>query len=93
MKAVRRFGFMLWVLLMGNCYWLFWRFKCCSDFCPLMMLWFMLWDEKKFRQAERKRNRHYYHDHDFIVMNHDPSPYAHRQKQKGLQRVLFVSAF
>jgi hypothetical protein len=34
-------------------------------FCPLMMLWFMIWDEKKFRQAERKRNRHYYHDHDF----------------------------
>lgn len=65
MKAVRRFGFMLWVLLMGIVIGYFGVLSAVLIFFPLMMLWFMLWDEKKFRQAERKRNRHYYHDHDF----------------------------
>ncbi|WP_291292240.1 hypothetical protein [Enterococcus sp.] len=65
MKAVRRFGFMLWVLLIGIIIGYFGVLSAVLIFCPLMMLWFMLWDEKKFRQAERKRNQSYYHDHDF----------------------------
>ena len=35
MKAVRRFGFILWGVVNRDHYWLFWRTQCSSDFFAL----------------------------------------------------------
>lgn len=67
MKTVRRFGFILWVLFIGIIIGYFGFLTAVLVFCPLMMLWFMLWDEKKFKQAERRR------DHRMVP----PSDYYH----------------
>lgn len=32
-------------------------------FAPLFLLWFVFWDNKKFRQAERRENFNHYQTH------------------------------
>ncbi|KAF1302595.1 hypothetical protein IV487_00265 [Enterococcus saccharolyticus] len=58
MKAVRRFGFIIGVLLIGIIIGNFGMLTAVLIVCPLFILWLMLWDDKKFRQAERRRNNH-----------------------------------
>jgi ABC-type transport system involved in cytochrome bd biosynthesis fused ATPase/permease subunit len=65
MKAIRRFGFIIFVLLIGIMIGNFSPLTVMLIVCPLFTLWMILWDDKKFRQAERKYHRQlmtkYYH--------------------------------
>ncbi|MGG5358438.1 MULTISPECIES: hypothetical protein [unclassified Enterococcus] len=56
MKAMRRFGFILLVLFLGILIGNFGIQTALLVFAPLFTLWFMLWDEKKYRQIERRKN-------------------------------------
>lgn len=56
MKATRRFGFIIGVLLVGIIIGNFSVMTAVLIVCPLFTLWLILWDDKKFRQAERKKN-------------------------------------
>jgi hypothetical protein len=57
MKAIRRFGFIIGVLLVGIIIGNFGALTAILIVCPLFMFWLILWDDKKFRQAERKQNK------------------------------------
>ncbi len=54
MKAIRRFGLMLTILLIGIVIGNFGMLTAILIVCPLFTFWLILWDDKKFRQAERK---------------------------------------
>jgi hypothetical protein len=56
MKAMRRFGFILLVLFLGILIGNFGIQTALLVFAPLFTLWFMLWDDKKYRQIERRKN-------------------------------------
>lgn len=55
MKAMRRFGFILLVLFLGILIGNFGIQTALLVFAPLFTLWFMLWDDKKYRQIERRK--------------------------------------
>lgn len=61
MKSMRRLGLILMVLFLGIVIGNFGIRSALLVFVPLFTLWFMLWDEKKYRQSERCR----YHDDPF----------------------------
>jgi len=62
MKAIRRFGLMLAVLLIGIIIGNFGMLTAILIVCPLFTFWLILWDDKKFRQAEQK---HYQEQEDY----------------------------
>ena len=55
MKSMRRLGLVLTVLFLGIIIGNFGIRPALLVFVPLFTLWFMLWDEKKYRQSERRR--------------------------------------
>ena len=55
MKSMRRLGLVLMVLFLGIIIGNFGMRTALLIFVPLFALWFMLWDEKKYRQSERRR--------------------------------------
>lgn len=55
MKAIRRFGFIIGILLIGIIIGNFGMLTAILIVCPLLTLWLILWDDKKFRQAERRK--------------------------------------
>lgn len=67
MKAVRRFGLLLAILLLGIILGNFGINHAILIFAPLFIVWFISWDEKKYRQAKRKKYvesqyyNHYYY--------------------------------
>ncbi|ASZ07710.1 MULTISPECIES: hypothetical protein [Enterococcus] len=65
MKSIRRIGLVLLVLFLGILIGNFGIQPALIIFLPLFTLWFMLWDEKKYRQAEQRRlhEEHFYHEH------------------------------
>ncbi|HBD0881400.1 TPA: hypothetical protein KG956_002825, partial [Enterococcus faecium] len=64
MKSMRRLGLVLTVLFLGIIIGNFGIRPALLVFVPLFTLWFMLWDEKKYRQSERRRihEDHFYHE-------------------------------
>ena len=52
MKSMRRLGLVLMVLFLGIVIGNFGIRPALLVFVPLFALWFMLWDEKKYRQSE-----------------------------------------
>ena len=56
MKSMRRLGLVLIVLFLGIVIGNFVIRPALLVFVPLFTLWFMLWDEKKYRQSERRRH-------------------------------------
>ncbi|MGM0124209.1 hypothetical protein IGI37_001583 [Enterococcus sp. AZ194] len=60
MRAMRRFGFILFVLVVGILLGNIGIRSALLILTPLSILWFMLWDEKKYRQSEREK--HYYEE-------------------------------
>ena len=63
MKAIRRFGFIIGVLLVGIIIGNFGVLTAVLIVCPLFMFWLILWDDKKFRQAERKQKKQTINDY------------------------------
>ena len=63
MKAIRRFGFIIGVLLVGIIIGNFGALTAVLIVCPLFMFWLILWDDKKFRQAERKQKKQKHADY------------------------------
>ncbi len=57
MKAIRRFGFILGVLLVGIIIGNLGMLTAILIVCPLFTLWLILWDNKKVRQAERRHQQ------------------------------------
>ncbi|MEY8444720.1 hypothetical protein [Enterococcus ratti] len=55
MKSMRRLGLVLMVLFSGIIIGNFGIRPALLVFTPLFTLWFMLWDEKKYRQSEQHR--------------------------------------
>ena len=52
MKAVRRFGFILLVLIVGILIGHMQLTTILLIVCPLLVLWLILWDDKRFRANE-----------------------------------------
>lgn len=67
MKAVRRFGLLLVILLLGMLLGNLGLRNAVMVFAPLFIIWFISWDEKKYRQTKRKKYaesqyyNHYYY--------------------------------
>lgn len=59
MKGIRRFGFMIGVLIVGVMIGHFGLFIASLILCPLLTLWLLVWDEKKYRQTTYKRRSAY----------------------------------
>ncbi|KAF1296958.1 hypothetical protein BAU15_15195 [Enterococcus sp. JM4C] len=55
MRAMRRFGFILMVLVIGILLGNIGIRSAILILTPLAILWFTLWDEKKYRQTEREK--------------------------------------
>ncbi|HIY58846.1 MAG TPA: hypothetical protein H9829_11770 [Candidatus Tetragenococcus pullicola] len=55
MKATRRFGFILFILLLGIVIGHLQLRTILLIICPLLVLWLILWDDKRFHQAETKQ--------------------------------------
>lgn len=68
MKSMRRLGLVLTVLFLGIIIGNFGIRPALLVFVPLFTLWFMLWDEKKYRQSERRR----IHEDHFMNPTTDP---------------------
>ena len=64
MKSMRRFGLVLIVLFLGIIIGNFGLRTALLVFVPLSTLWFMLWDEKKYRQSQRRQSHEdsFYHE-------------------------------
>ena len=60
MRAMRRFGFILVVLVVGILLGNIGIRSALLILTPLAILWFLLWDEKKYRQV--KREKFYYEE-------------------------------
>lgn len=69
MKAVRRFGLLIGILLMGIIIGNFGMLIAGLILGPLLALWLILWDDKNSRQALRQQhytaNVEYYYDEDY----------------------------
>ncbi|HLQ41039.1 MAG TPA: hypothetical protein VK118_08780 [Tetragenococcus sp.] len=59
MKEIRRFGFMIVVLIIGIMIGHFGLTISSLIICPLLTLWLLSWDEKKYKQTEYKRQLDY----------------------------------
>ena len=55
MQSMRRFGAMLSILFFGIIIGNYGLQTALLIFLPSFVLWFVMWDEKKYRQNERKR--------------------------------------
>ncbi|MDN6639970.1 MAG: hypothetical protein L0L10_04235 [Tetragenococcus sp.] len=55
MKGIRRFGFIIAVLLIGIIIGHFGLFVSILFVSPLITLWLLLWDDKKITQSEYQR--------------------------------------
>lgn len=55
MKAVRRFGLLIGVLLTGIIIGNFGTLIACLVLGPLLALWLILWDDKNSKQAQRRQ--------------------------------------
>ncbi|GGI64857.1 MULTISPECIES: hypothetical protein [Enterococcus] len=69
MKAVRRFGLLIGILLMGVIIGNFGMLIACLVLGPLLALWLILWDDKNSRQAQRQQHYttdvEYYYDEEY----------------------------
>lgn len=63
MKATRRFGFILFILLLGIVIGHLQLRTILLIICPLLVLWLILWDDKRFRQAETKQQNSHFDIH------------------------------
>ncbi|MGX7243390.1 hypothetical protein ACWOC1_00925 [Enterococcus quebecensis] len=60
MKAVRRGGLLFFVLVIGIFLGTLGLRSALLIVSPLFIIWFMLWDEKRYTQARRKREHQHY---------------------------------
>lgn len=63
MKAIRRFGLLLLILVVGMLLGNFGLRNATLIFAPLFIIWFICWDERKYRQEKKKKiaeEQHYY---------------------------------
>lgn len=65
MKAIRRFGLLLLILVVGMFLGNLGLRNATLIFAPLFIIWFICWDEKKYRQTKKKKiakeQRYYQH--------------------------------
>ncbi|MBL1224649.1 hypothetical protein [Enterococcus sp. BWR-S5] len=59
MKSVRRGGFIFFVLFIGIFLGTLGLKSALLIVGPLFIIWFMLWDEKRYSQQRRRQEEHY----------------------------------